>query len=196
MSDFTTFFPIKARKVHKCYECGQPIEAGTSYVRAAGVFEGMFWTTRTHPGCEWLRAAANRVLNEYPEDGWAEPAELWHEADPSERASLLSWAGVGSMEWPYCFALADLPESEQARVRARIAALTDDAAEIQHERDCEAGRIVFVVTATFPNGSVFPYYATGATREEAEEYAASARECDATTTIREENTGTPAEATE
>lgn len=117
MSDFLTHHPRKARKPHRCDVCSGAIPVGAVHVRAAGCYEGSMWASRTHPGCEWLRAAANYVLNDSPYDGWDGPCELMADADPADLAKVLAWDGINSHRWPHCFDLAALPEEEQARVR-------------------------------------------------------------------------------
>lgn len=116
MSDFTTHNLHKARKQHHCDVCPDPIVVGEHYVRSAGCYEGGMWSGRTHPGCEWLRAAANRVLNQYPNDGWDDPRELLSEAEADELSAVLAWSGRGSFLWPHCFDLAAFPEEDRARV--------------------------------------------------------------------------------
>lgn len=127
MSNFYTYDLRKARKAHTCDVCREPIPVGAHHVRAAGAFDGSMWDSRTHPGCEWLRAAANRMLNEYSNDGWEDPRALMVEADVDELPKVLTWSGIGSFNWPHCFDLAALPEEEQVRVRRLVDAAVRDA---------------------------------------------------------------------
>lgn len=121
MSNFLTHDLRKARKAHTCDVCCEPIPVGQHHIRTAGASDGSMWTSRTHTGCEWLRAATNRVLNDYPDDGWGDPLSLMAEADPDDVPDVLTWSGIGSLQWPHCFDLAALPEEEQARVRWLVA---------------------------------------------------------------------------
>ena len=120
MSDFYTHTLRRARKLHRCEVCREPIPVGAHHVRSAGAHDGSIWTSRTHPGCEWLRAAANRTLNEYPGDGWQDPCDLMAEAEVDDLPGVLTWSGIASFQWPHCFDLAALPDEEQARVRRLV----------------------------------------------------------------------------
>jgi hypothetical protein len=40
-----------ARKPHRCIWCGEPIEAGTEYIRQCGKYDGDFQANEYHPGC-------------------------------------------------------------------------------------------------------------------------------------------------
>lgn len=120
MSNFHTHDLRCARKPHHCEVCRDPIPVGTHHVRSAGCYEGSMWTSRTHPGCEWLRAAANRTLNENLDEGWLDPCDLMAEAEVDDLPGVLTWSGIGSFLWPHCFDLAALPEEEQARVRRLV----------------------------------------------------------------------------
>ena len=122
MSDFLTHDLRKARKPHRCDVCREPIPVGMFHVRTASCHDGSMWTARTHPGCEWLRAAANRVLNEYQDEGWVDPCDLMAESEVVDLPKVLTWSGIGSFSWPHCFDLAALPEEEQARVRGLVGA--------------------------------------------------------------------------
>lgn len=59
-----------ARKPHRCYLCGRQIEAGTRYVRRAGVTSDGFFASAMHEGCEAKTG------------GWGE--EEWESHDPAE----------------------------------------------------------------------------------------------------------------
>jgi hypothetical protein len=52
MSEVLSTSTPKARKRHQCYLCAKPIEAGSTYVRSSGVFDGNFWTMAMHVACE------------------------------------------------------------------------------------------------------------------------------------------------
>lgn len=44
---------VRARKPHRCYLCGEPIEKGEKYLRRSGVEEGEgFASVKMHPACE------------------------------------------------------------------------------------------------------------------------------------------------
>ena len=46
----------KARKKHKCGECGDEIQPGHSYEHARGLFDGVFFTSKTCRPCLEIRA--------------------------------------------------------------------------------------------------------------------------------------------
>ena len=52
MSEVLSSSTPKARKRHQCYLCAKPIEAGSTYVRSSGVYDGNFWTMAMHVACE------------------------------------------------------------------------------------------------------------------------------------------------
>lgn len=52
-SVMSTTFP-KARKPHKCCECGLPIPVGAKYVKTWGVWDGSADTYRQHEECRDL----------------------------------------------------------------------------------------------------------------------------------------------
>lgn len=55
--DFSTTDTMKARKPHRCYECGDAIQPGDRYVRVAGKWEGDFATfTRCLTCSAWMQA--------------------------------------------------------------------------------------------------------------------------------------------
>lgn len=62
MSEFSNRMERTARKQHKCFACGDPIEAGERYVRWSGVFDGSFFSSAEHETC-------SRVYSEYDMDG-------------------------------------------------------------------------------------------------------------------------------
>lgn len=47
----------KARKQHKCYECGRVIKIGEEYERTRGLWEGDWSTYKTCQDCKSLRTA-------------------------------------------------------------------------------------------------------------------------------------------
>lgn len=59
----------KARKAHRCCECGETIEPGARYLDTTGVWEGGPNRYRTCEGCAEIREAFNC-------DGWIF-GELW-----------------------------------------------------------------------------------------------------------------------
>lgn len=46
---------VKARKAHKCCECGKPIAIGETYQRATGMSDGAIFTERTCEDCTDIR---------------------------------------------------------------------------------------------------------------------------------------------
>jgi hypothetical protein len=52
MSDFGEWKTIVARKPHRCDYCYGPIQAGETYSRWTGVFDGRFQSNAMHPECE------------------------------------------------------------------------------------------------------------------------------------------------
>lgn len=56
-NDFYHEAVVKARKVHKCCECGEAIPVGASYQRASGKSEGDVWTAKTCVVCAEIRRA-------------------------------------------------------------------------------------------------------------------------------------------
>jgi ssDNA-binding Zn-finger/Zn-ribbon topoisomerase 1 len=69
----------KARKPHRCEECGRTIQRGEQYHRASGKFDGVFYSTATCLECE----ATRKIIHE------AEIAEGCHWSD--------SWCPVGEL---------------------------------------------------------------------------------------------------
>ncbi len=51
----------KAKKEHKCCECGQAIKAGQQYQRISGVWDGDFSSYKTCERCADLREALSEV---------------------------------------------------------------------------------------------------------------------------------------
>ena len=60
MSEFNATTHPRARKPHKCSECGRTIEPGERYERTAGSWEGDFFTSLA---C--LHCARARVIADY-----------------------------------------------------------------------------------------------------------------------------------
>jgi hypothetical protein len=58
----------KARKEHRCYECGRPIKPGEIYEVVAGVWDGQFDTFKT---CSHCRDIRQFVKNSVPCFCWA-----------------------------------------------------------------------------------------------------------------------------
>lgn len=74
----------RARKQHKCDECGRTIEPGETYRRAAGIYEGDFWDSKMCAHCEvlatWLGRQCrgflyNAVVQDFVEH-WDEYSDL------------------------------------------------------------------------------------------------------------------------
>lgn len=70
MLDFYSDKTVKAKKEHKCSLCGQKIEAGESYRRDSGKFDGSFFDYCYHDSCYRLIGEFCRITddNEYSED--------------------------------------------------------------------------------------------------------------------------------
>lgn len=45
----------KARKEHKCCECGRPIEIGERHEHVSGICDRRMFSERTCEGCQWAR---------------------------------------------------------------------------------------------------------------------------------------------
>lgn len=66
--NYPTFYNakiVKARKLHKCCECRQPIETGTHYHRADGLWDGEVSTFKTCLECKRL---IDFILAKYPNE--------------------------------------------------------------------------------------------------------------------------------
>ena len=59
--DFISSSALKARKQHRCGECGRAIEAGETYERTAGCWDG---AVSTHKTCAHCVVAATWLLDE------------------------------------------------------------------------------------------------------------------------------------
>ena len=70
MLDFCTDKIVKAKKDHKCSLCGQKIQAGESYRRYSGKYEGDFFDCCYHDSCYHLIGKFCRIEgeDEYSED--------------------------------------------------------------------------------------------------------------------------------
>ncbi len=55
----------KARKEHKCCECGSGIDPGETYQKITGLFEGTWEEYKTCQVCQNIRSEAESVLD-YP----------------------------------------------------------------------------------------------------------------------------------
>lgn len=55
----------KARKIHKCCECGSDIDPGEKYQKITGLFEGSWEEFKTCQICQDIRAEAEAELG-YP----------------------------------------------------------------------------------------------------------------------------------
>jgi ssDNA-binding Zn-finger/Zn-ribbon topoisomerase 1 len=56
-AEFYSITTPKARKEHKCEECGRTIPMGTVYQKVAGRFDGDFYSQDTCMDCEEIRRA-------------------------------------------------------------------------------------------------------------------------------------------
>ena len=66
MSDFNSTRAVRARKPHRCRECGRAIDPGERYWKVAGMWEGDFFT---HTDCDHCHAARRIVWDAAP-DWW------------------------------------------------------------------------------------------------------------------------------
>lgn len=79
-ADFSTTEIVKARKSHKCGECGQTIAAGQKYERVFGKWEGRVSTFKTCFVCVEIRGAlfcdgwTYGMIWERIEESWGEKA--------------------------------------------------------------------------------------------------------------------------
>ena len=73
----------KARKEHRCTECGQPIRFGQQYENVFGVWEGSAWSFKTCEGCCDLRTW---VKNNVPCFCWAHGSMLDDAAETIDEA--------------------------------------------------------------------------------------------------------------
>lgn len=71
---FASEATIRARKPHKCCECGQVIAPGDTYERVKGCWNGDFQTYATCAGCVDVRKRC---------DSWIY-GELWTDFDPDD----------------------------------------------------------------------------------------------------------------
>lgn len=63
----------RARKRHRCYECGEPIEPGERYEHAAGKWDGEWLAFRTCARCLYLR----RRIADVEESHGCRGGEAW-----------------------------------------------------------------------------------------------------------------------
>lgn len=63
---------VRARKPHRCKECGRTIKVGASYVRVAGKHDGSVWS-------EAICAPCMSLLKSFSEDGSWCFGEMWGE---------------------------------------------------------------------------------------------------------------------
>jgi hypothetical protein len=76
MPEFSSSQEVKARKDHKCCECGDVIPRGTVYERFSGKWDGTVQTYRTCLACAEIRASLCC-------DGWTYTM-LWEDAADSQ----------------------------------------------------------------------------------------------------------------
>ncbi|WP_155300914.1 hypothetical protein [Deinococcus kurensis] len=64
MSDFQHVTRPKARKMHRCVECGERVQLGDTYVRVAGSYDGHMYTDRYCVTCDavWRVAHAQGLI--------------------------------------------------------------------------------------------------------------------------------------
>ena len=85
-NDFCDTRLVAAAKPHRCEECGRSIGKGETYQRAAGKWEGDFWSMVTCAHC-----AAFREIAEAFDDYYSEAAY----------GGLASWVGDGGWDATY-----------------------------------------------------------------------------------------------
>ena len=85
MSDFARSHLIRAAlKKHVCEQCGTKVEAGQSYWRFTGRYDGSFYCSAVHPECQeaaiqYLREVLTGGSDEYP---WFQHDEsFWEDWD-------------------------------------------------------------------------------------------------------------------
>jgi hypothetical protein len=71
--EFSEITYPKARKEHRCEECGRAIVAGETYQKVAGKFDGEFYCDKTCCQCAEIRDAFSCG------GGWPMPGSLWEE---------------------------------------------------------------------------------------------------------------------
>jgi len=71
----------KAKKVHKCYLCGEDIKIGELHIARTGSFEGKILTNRMHFECE-------KVTEDWGIEDWEchEPCEFERPSKPEGMA--------------------------------------------------------------------------------------------------------------
>lgn len=76
---------VKARKKHKCYECGREMYIGYMYVQTIGVWEGQWEEYKTCRPCELLRAELEDLVMGAPPFGelmeWKSAADEQQETE-------------------------------------------------------------------------------------------------------------------
>lgn len=143
MAHFTKHVHRKARKPHRCCNCGGTIFPGTIYNKGFDVEDGYAFTTKSHLGCLWLLHTDCRDQDgEWLADGvWA---ALDNYRTLSDIRHLLS---VGWKEWR------ELPEEERVLVRALIRRHLRDYCEYLRE----AGDKVESINISDPAGVLARY---------------------------------------
>ena len=118
MSEFNATTHPRARKPHKCSECGRTIEPGERYERTAGSWEGVFFTSLA---C--LHCARARVIADYSDDYYGEGyygGLLEWVGNDDDMRTLRARAGFRA-QWRYqSGALMPLPESPWSDARHLI----------------------------------------------------------------------------
>lgn len=111
MADFATRRSVTARKDHRCGECFRAVAPGETYERAAGVWEGDFWTLKSCAHCAALRVIIDKIDNGFYESmyggihAWVENAtahELVYYYSKITDVSLLSllrWSLQFGRKW-------------------------------------------------------------------------------------------------
>jgi hypothetical protein len=110
MTDFGATKTLKARKQHRCDECGRHITVGETYHRHAGVYDGDFFTNASCAHCAVARRIVDSIDNGYYEgyfgglDTWVSESlwrEPWTVKYPDQAAILLRLAACFRMDWRF-----------------------------------------------------------------------------------------------
>lgn len=77
---FSRYVHRKARKSHRCGECGREIPSGETYRYATGLYDGGFWQAKTCAHCEAATRWLLLVCNGWLYGGvWEDLGEHWSE---------------------------------------------------------------------------------------------------------------------
>jgi hypothetical protein len=89
---------LKARKAHKCGECGKTISIGESYEKCRGLYDGLWYNHKTCDDCLSLRTnffgswSSESLWEDFENDmddcGWQVPEKCLSKATPAARAKI------------------------------------------------------------------------------------------------------------